>query len=62
VVHLSGGQKPLFKVAVLDSSTPIAQVELAVLKTRYVDFYPVTDLEQTEAKVAHNQIDCAGCT
>src|SRR5690242_11305862 len=53
----SGGQKPLFKVAVLDSGTPIAQVDLAFLKTRYVDFYAVTDLGQTEAKVAHNQID-----
>src|SRR5215472_16125287 len=53
----SGGDKPLFKVAVLDGGTPIAQVDLAFLKTRYVDFYPVTDLEQTEPKVAHNQID-----
>jgi len=53
----SGGQKPLFKVAVLRGGTPIAQMDLAFLKTRYVEFYPVTDLEQTEAKVAHNQID-----
>ena len=53
----SGGNKPLFKVAVLDGGVPIAQIDQAFLKTRYVDFYEVTDAEQTQAKVAHNQID-----
>ena len=53
----SGGDKPLFKVAVLDGGVPIASIDSAFLKTRYVDFYPVTDQEQTESKVAHNQVD-----
>ena len=53
----SGGEKPLFKVAVLDGGVPIAQIDQAFLKTRYVDFYEVTDAEQTQSKVAHNQID-----
>lgn len=53
----SGGQKPLFKVAVLTGGAAIASVDDAFLKTRYVDFYPVADEVQTEAKVGHNQID-----
>ena len=53
----SGGDKPLFKVAVLDGGRPIAQIDNAFLKTRYIDFYEVTDQEQTESKVSHNQVD-----
>ncbi|HSN16696.1 MAG TPA: ABC transporter permease [Gammaproteobacteria bacterium] len=53
----SGGDKPLFKVAVVDGGVPLQQVQLAFLKTRYIDFYTVTDLDQAEAKVAHNQVD-----
>ena len=53
----SGGQKPLFKVAVLNGNTAIASIDVAFLKTRYVDFYPVDDEAATESKVAHNQID-----
>ena len=53
----SGGDKPLFKVAVLGGGTPIAQIDNAFLKTRYIEFYEVTDQEQTESKVAHNQVD-----
>jgi ABC-type multidrug transport system permease subunit len=53
----SGGDKPLFKVAVLNGAVPIAQLDTAFLKTRYVDFYPVTDEVQAESKVAHNQAD-----
>lgn len=53
----SGGEKPLFKVAVLDGSTPYRQVDLAFLKTRYVDFYEVANGGQAQSKVAHNQID-----
>jgi ABC-2 type transport system permease protein len=53
----SGGQKPLFKVAVLNGNTAIASIDVAFLKTRYVDFYPVDDETATESKVAHNQID-----
>ncbi len=53
----SGGDKPLFKVAVLNGATPIAQLDNAFLKTRYIDFYPVADEVQAESKVAHNQAD-----
>lgn len=53
----SGGDKPLFKVAVLNGSTPIAQIDQAFLKTRYVDFYAVSDEQQASVKVSHNQID-----
>jgi len=53
----SGGDKPLFKVAVLNGAVPIAQIDNAFLKTRYVDFYSVSDAGQTEVKVAHNQVD-----
>jgi len=53
----SGGDKPLFKVAVLNGNTPIAQIDQAFLKTRYVDFYAVNDEQQASAKVSHNQID-----
>ena len=53
----SGGDKPLFKVAVLDGGTPMAQIDNAFLKTRYVNFYAVDDQAQTEDKVAHNQVD-----
>lgn len=53
----SGGQKPLFKVAVLNGGTPLAKMSNAFLKTRYVDFYVVTDQAQAESRVAHNQID-----
>jgi len=53
----SGGGKPLFKVAVLDGGMPITQIQLAFLKTRYIDFYPVDDAAQTQSKVSHNQID-----
>ncbi|HEX5340094.1 MAG TPA: ABC transporter permease [Gammaproteobacteria bacterium] len=53
----SGGQKPLFKVAVLNGTAPLAQLDNAFLKTRYVDFYTVSNQAQSESKVAHNQID-----
>lgn len=53
----SGGQKPLFKVAILNGSIPLAQLNNAFLKTRYVDFYTVSDQAQSESKVAHNRID-----
>ena len=53
----SGGQKPLFKVAVLNGSAQLAQIDNAFLKTRYVDFYTVNDETQVESKVAHNQVD-----
>ena len=53
----SGGDKPLFKVAVLNGGTAIAQIDDAFLKTRYVDFYAVDDGAQAETKVAHNQVD-----
>lgn len=53
----SGGQKPLFKVAVLNGGTPVTQIRNAFLKTRYVDFYAVSDQARAESRVAHNQID-----
>jgi len=53
----SGGDKPLFKVAVLNGGVPIAKLDNAFLKTRYIDFYPVDDEAATEAKVSHNQVD-----
>jgi len=53
----SGGEKPLFKVAVLDGGVPYQQVDLAFFKTRYVEFYEVADSTQAQSKVAHNQID-----
>lgn len=53
----SGGEKPLFKVAVLDGAVSYKQVDLAFLKTRYVDFYGVNDGTLAQSKVAHNQID-----
>ncbi|MGH8401591.1 MAG: ABC transporter permease, partial [Gammaproteobacteria bacterium] len=53
----SGGQKPLLKVAVLNAGIPLTQMNAAFLKTRYVDFYTVTDQSLAESKVAHNQID-----
>lgn len=53
----SGGDKPLFKVAVLNGGVPLVQIDNAFLKTRYVDFYGVSDGDQAAGKVAHNQID-----
>ena len=53
----SGGGKPLFKVAVLDGGVPLQQMQVAFLKTRYIDFYTVDDATQTQSKVSHNQID-----
>ena len=53
----SGGDKPLFKVAVLNGAAPIAQIDNAFLKTRYIDFYAVADEALAESKVAHNQAD-----
>lgn len=53
----SGGQRPLFKVAVLSDGKPLAQISDAFLKTRYIDFYSVTTRPDAESKVAHNQID-----
>ena len=53
----SGGDKPLFKVAVLNGAAPIAQIDNAFLKTRYIDFYAVDDEALAESKVAHNQAD-----
>src|SRR5579859_165964 len=53
----SGGDKPLFKVAVLGGGTPIAQIDNAFLQTRYVDFYTVGDETAAQSKVAHNQVD-----
>jgi len=53
----SGGGKPLFKVAVLDDTIPLQQVQIAFLKTRYIDFYSVDDAAQSQSKVSHNQID-----
>jgi ABC transporter DrrB family efflux protein len=53
----SGGEKPLFKVAVLAGGAPLAQIDNAFLKTRYVDFYMVDYEQPASAKVGHNQID-----
>lgn len=53
----SGGQKPLFKVAVLHGSTPLKQINNAFLKTRYIEFYTATNLADAESKVAHDQTD-----
>ena len=58
----SGGDKPLFKVAVLNATAPLAQIDNAFLKTRYVDFYTVEDTTQAQSKVAHNQVDMSGPT
>lgn len=53
----SGGQKPLFKVAVLHGHAPLTQLDNAFLKTRYVDFYTIENQQQGESRVAHNQTD-----
>lgn len=53
----SGGPKPLFKVAVLHGTTPLSQINNAFLKTRYVEFYPVSSLEDAESSVAHDKTD-----
>ncbi|HEV2110815.1 MAG TPA: ABC transporter permease [Gammaproteobacteria bacterium] len=53
----SGGDKPLFKVAVLNGGAPVAQIDNAFLKTRYIEFYTVDDGTLAQSKVAHNQVD-----
>jgi len=53
-VMFSGGEKPLFKVAVAGSS---AGPPPPFLQIRYIQFFPVTDVAGASRKVSRHQID-----
>ena len=53
----SGGDKPLFKVAVLHGNTALANLHNPFLETRFIDFFTVTDAPDAISKVEHNQVD-----
>lgn len=52
----SGEGRALYKVAVYQGSNP-AQTESAFLQTRYIQFLPVSDLDQAKQKLEHHQFD-----
>ncbi len=53
----SGGQRPLFNVAVFSGSTPFTSLHEVFLQTRYIHFYSVDNLPAAIRKVGHDQID-----
>ena len=53
----SGGEKPLFKVAVFGGGTPLAGIDNAFLKTRYMDFTRTRISRPLSPRSSHNQID-----
>ena len=53
----SGGDKPLFKVAVFSGSQPLASVRNEFLETRFIQFYSVPEIQPAMRKVEHDQSD-----
>jgi len=53
----SGGEKPLFKVAVFSAGVPLASLHDDFLETRFIQFYSVPDIQPTMRKVEHDQVD-----
>lgn len=53
----SGGQKPLFTVAVFSGNTPFTSLHEVFLQTRYIHFYSIDNLPAAIRKVGHDQID-----
>src|SRR5262245_33746465 len=56
-VIFGGGERPLFKVAVLHPGTSIDTHLHPFLGTHYVEFFSVTEQEPAVRKVARHQID-----
>ncbi|MBI3774228.1 MAG: ABC transporter permease [Gammaproteobacteria bacterium] len=52
----SGGPRDLFKVGVYRGN-PSEQSDIAFLKTKYVQFIPVDNLQTAQRKVEHHQLD-----
>jgi len=53
----SGGEQPLFKVAIFSGGKPLASLHNAFLETRFIQYYSVSNIQSAIRKVEHDQSD-----
>jgi ABC-2 type transport system permease protein len=53
----SGGEKPLFKVAVFSGNAPLTSLHSEFLETHFIQFYSVPVIQTAIRKVQHDQSD-----